>query len=206
MVIPVLRTQLQQSTRTIPLSRWLSAITNNTPNRLESWENEIVALEWFKDNAVKRHLQRFCEAMDEHSRYEPFVDLTNHLLELARKQLSDIAKEESPPTDGLTFLVNARNAIAKDKTQGHGVAASRLPDVILTCTLSDAEVKRRAAEGGSLRTWHEVYQFLEFKKSKKQHQRQLVDMLEREQTRTTAPPAAMPKVCHTSTVSASFDT
>lgn len=199
MVRPNIEQQLGGTSNSVPLSSFEAAVFGDvTYGRLEGWANEITAQEWFSDDLVQDELQRFCTATEEAQRYEPFVQIANHILKRARGALDGVPKKDYP-IPGVTFIVNAFKDVAKDSTQGTS-AARRRPDVILTRKLTKAEARRRLEEeeDGSkrhkgkasgcqayMRAWRDVLQWLEFKRDPS---RDLLEEFNEERAKVDLPP------------------
>ncbi|KAJ3552549.1 hypothetical protein NM688_g4095 [Phlebia brevispora] len=142
----------------VSLDEWLRAVLDLPQSRYGDWKTKIGEMRWFEDGIIQRCLRTFCAAEEKVHRCEPFTELGNRILHLARGKLPGVPKTKSYPVDDFCFLNNADRAIATIPEHG-ALGAIRCPDILNV----RSSVSRRVASGKSVQ-WTDILLWWELKK------------------------------------------
>ncbi|KAF7798369.1 hypothetical protein EIP86_009590 [Pleurotus ostreatoroseus] len=141
--------------RSVSLYTWTEAVFGLPSTKMHARARKIAELKWFEDEVIQEALVDFVRSSYEVERYDPFVHLTNRIIELARGALPGVGKKY--PIDDFCFANSANNVIRP--TPEHGaLAAKRKPDT-LGLTVPDAlQLYEPGGTVGwpSLLTWGEL--------------------------------------------------
>lgn len=141
--------------QSVSLFTWTEAVFGLPSTKMHARARKIAELKWFEDEVIQDALVDFVRSTYEVERYNPFVHLTNRIMELARGALPGVSKNY--PIDDFCFANSANNVIRP--TSEHGaLAAKRKPDT-LGLMISDAlQLYESGGSVGwpSLLTWGEL--------------------------------------------------
>ncbi|KAJ3529931.1 hypothetical protein NM688_g7784 [Phlebia brevispora] len=116
-----------RSAKAISVNLWAIGVFGLPPGRLEKWEGRIRDEQWFGDKIIAQCLSDYCAAPGEAKRYQPFVDLANRIVELARGKLPGL--NDRYPVDDFTLAGNHENVVQSIR-EHQGLVAARKPDIL----------------------------------------------------------------------------
>ncbi|PSR76325.1 hypothetical protein PHLCEN_2v8557 [Hermanssonia centrifuga] len=162
-VHPYVKEDLIYSTQDIPYNRWLNAVFNLSPQKVDAWVAHIIRFKWFQDAIIQKALYRYSMAGDEHTLYDPFVCLAKRILELARAT-------KLPELDG-TFpihdieLVSTYKKMVRTIPEHDGLGARRYPDLLLLRAVHAKKIPPQGKKAASGILWADILAFFEVKYS-----------------------------------------
>lgn len=165
---PYLQEDLTSSATGISLNSWAEAKFGLSKGGLKKWAAEIAALDWFTDEVVQNALGRYCGAVNEGGRYQPFIELANRIIELCRGALTGVG--DKYPVDDFCFANSSTNTIETIE-EHEGLGARRKPDVLglrraiarkLETAISSAREKSKAGKPKPVR-WVDILTIVEHK-------------------------------------------
>ncbi|KAJ3554595.1 hypothetical protein NM688_g3026 [Phlebia brevispora] len=125
-VSPYIEQDLKKA-QAVSIDTWSQAVFNIPPGRLDEWAGQIKESGWYEDDIVQQSLAAYCKSTNESGRYKPTVDLTNHIIELARGNLTGLDKHY--PLDDFTFADN-HDSVVEPIEEHEGLGAHRKPDIL----------------------------------------------------------------------------
>ncbi|PSR88530.1 hypothetical protein PHLCEN_2v5135, partial [Hermanssonia centrifuga] len=162
-VHPYIKEDLKYSTQDIPYNRWLNAVFNLSPQKVDAWVAHIIRFKWFQDAIIQKALYRYSMAGDEHTLYDPFVCLAKRILELARATKLPELDDTFPIHD--IELVSTYKKMVRTIPEHDGLGARRYPDLLL---LRAAHAKKLLPQGKKATSgilWADILAFFEVKYS-----------------------------------------
>lgn len=152
---------------------WIGAICSISRAHFSALVAAIGTAEWFDSKEIQDAVARFCSCTYEDERYEPFCDLANGVLRLAKGELelATYGLNDFPISDGV-WIRNDPIVIARHKQHGTK-GAQRKPDIVYLRS-KDLEVERKDKKGSPIRTWTEFMAFCEVKEEKAAERREIV--------------------------------
>ncbi|THG97230.1 hypothetical protein EW026_g4733 [Hermanssonia centrifuga] len=142
--------------KSVPYHVWTGAILKLDKNKLKKWVSHIKRREWRNDPIIQEALIQFCGASKETSRYEPYEQIINRILELAKDQLSGL---DSYPIEDIKITRNDPKYIERIPEQGV-LGALRKPDLLF---VRGAAVERVLSSTNARFRWSDILTFAELK-------------------------------------------
>ncbi|PSS06641.1 hypothetical protein PHLCEN_2v3597 [Hermanssonia centrifuga] len=143
--------------KSVPYHVWTDAILKLDKKKLKKWVAQIKQREWRSDPVIQEALIQFCGASKETERYEPYVQIINRILELAKDQLAGL---DAYPIEDIKITRNDPKYIERIPEQGV-LGALRKPDLLI---VGKAAVERTVLSSTNARFhWSDILTFVELK-------------------------------------------
>lgn len=160
-VKPFILRDLKEHCNVTDLSLWIEAVLGLDKKKFDSWALKARQNDWFNDPVIQTELRAFYDSTQETMRYEPFCNIANRVLELAKGTL--LPSRAKYPVEDFTFVRNDPFFI--QTIDLHGLyGAKRKPDVvgIRSNQLESLQRSDRGATPTGLK-WTSLLYFVEFK-------------------------------------------
>ncbi|KAJ3552552.1 hypothetical protein NM688_g4093 [Phlebia brevispora] len=105
---------------------WTEAVLGISSTKLLARAREIAKLRWFEDKIIQEALIDYCRGTTEKARYNPFVHLSNRVVELARGKLAGVSKY---PVNDFCIANNSDRVVQTIPEHG-ALGAKRRPDLL----------------------------------------------------------------------------
>ncbi|PSS30882.1 hypothetical protein PHLCEN_2v2579 [Hermanssonia centrifuga] len=158
-VHPHIKEDLKNSTQDISYSRWLNAIFDLSPQKVDAWVAHIIRFKWFEDATIQKALYDYSMARNQHTLCDPFVCLTRRILELAKAT-------KLPELDG-TFpihdieLVNTRKKMVRTIPEHKELGARRSPDLLILRAVYANKLLPQGKKAASGILWADILAFFD---------------------------------------------
>lgn len=167
-IYPLLRHDLYNHNKTIPVDDWVGAFLGVPPQTLSGWEDHFRQGEVLLDGTIEENMEMYRERTEEAEGYVPWANISNQIVAKAHEYIPDLPKRS------LSDLLFIRNDPVRVCSNGV-YYSQRSPDVLVTLKsiIRDLPINQQKGKGkgiGTLSTkgirWGDVISCVEFKYKK----------------------------------------
>ncbi|GJE88178.1 fungal protein kinase-like protein [Phanerochaete sordida] len=157
---PFIKSDLDNHETKISFKRLVAKLCDIDESQFDNLVQAIRKASWLNDPCVRDAAVRFCQGVSEEDRYEPFAELSNHILRLAKEDASLAELEIMYPISDGVWCRSDPIVIQRHKQHGRN-GAERKPDVVY---LRRRHLDEEAVDGGKrVRKWFELILYCEHK-------------------------------------------